>query len=594
MAFVIRSSRDIKLNSYESTEIGPGEYYESTEETNNNKTKNKKNSYMKVHHDPPLIPFNTTSNRSSSTNGKDSTPGPGSYDTLSIDKNNKKTQEAFLTSTGMLLKKGGKNIGFLTNAKRFQGISEFEEPIPGPGEYEVRSSFSSTSPNHKKNINSQIIKNSFPNKKGNDDRVVSIPCKQNYGYQFLNGEIRMAKDPDLSYKITGEKNDSPGPGQYTLPSKWDKNMVKWKKTKIKNKTIESEFSGDPTRPNSHTDGNENRLQTNHLVFNQIMKWRENYKNLIEHNKTGPSILLSDIKYTDNPGPGFYERDFNDNTQSQFEHKSTIQNFGSKCPKFLTFNKTTAQIGPGSYFKKKNKFEIAKSNINIVPKYNHRKKENDDDIPAIIYNMKEKNQDLKIGPGSYDVSFPLVKKQVSSVTKFGSVTERFVTKTDDSVPAPGFYNPDNSGIHQKIIKPKVIGKEDENLLDDPKNKKISNRMKPPKQDVPPVGSYNPGTLTSIQYTVTSKINPYQGHYIPFNTHNRRFDYEKKSNLGPGTYNLPGAFNDILKKKPSKGSYDFGEDKFKHTNKAAEQIPGPGEYNQSSPFDWKKKSFNVLFI
>lgn len=593
MAFVIRSSRDIKLNSYESTEIGPGEYYEPTEEANNNKIKNKKNTYMKVHHDPPLIPFNTTSNRSSSTNGKDSTPGPGSYDTLSIDKNNKKTQEAFLTSTGMVLKKGGKNVGFLTNAKRFQGTSEFEEPIPGPGEYEVRSSFSSTSPNHK-NINSQIIKNSFPNKKGNDDRVVSIPCKQNYGYQFLNGEIRMAKDPDSSYKLTGEKDDSAGPGQYTLPSKWDKNMVKWKKAKIKNKTIESEFSRDSTRLNSHTEGNENKLQTSHLVFNQIMKWRENYKNLIEHNKTGPSSLLSDIKYTDNPGPGFYERDFNDHTQSKFEHKSTLQNFGSNCPKFLTFNKTSAQIGPGSYFKKKNKFEIAKSNINIVPKYNHRKKENDDDIPAIIYNMKSKNQDLKIGPGSYDVSFPLVKKQVSSITKFGSVTERFVTKTDDSVPAPGFYNPDNSGIYQKIIKPKVIGKEDENLLDDPKNKKISNRMKLPKQDVPPVGSYNPGTLTSIQYSVTSKINPYQGHYIPFNTHNRRFDYEKKSNLGPGTYNLPGAFSDILKNKTSKGSYDFGEDKFKHTNKGGEQVPGPGEYNQSSPFDWKKKTFNVLFI
>lgn len=591
MAFVIRSSRDIKLNSYESTEIGPGEYYESTEESNN-KTKNKKNTYMKVHHDPPLIPFNTTSNRSSSTNGKEHTPGPGSYDTLSIDKNNKKTQEAFLTSTGMP-KKGGKSIGFLTNAKRFEGTSEFEEPIPGPGEYEVRGSFSFTSPNHK-NINSQIIKNSFPNRKGSDDRVVSIPCKQNYGYQFLNGEIRMAKDPDISYKLTGEKDDSAGPGQYNLSSKWDKNMVKWKKDKIKNKTIESEFTRDSARLNSHIDDSDNKLQTKHLVFNQIMKWRKNYKNLIEYNKTGPSSLLSDIKYTDNPGPGFYERDFNDNTQSKFEHKSTLQNFGSNCPKFLTFNKSTEHVGPGAYFKKKNKFEIAKSNINIVPKYNHRKKENDDDIPAIIYNMKAKNHDLKIGPGSYDVNYPLVKKQVSSVTKFGSVTERFVSKTDDSVPAPGFYNPDNSGIQQKIIKPKVIGKEDENLLDDPKNKKLSSRMKLPKQDVPPVGSYNPGTLTSIQYSVTSKINPYQGHYIPFNTNNRRFDYGKKSNLGPGTYNLPGAFNDILKNKTSKGSYDFGEDKFKHANKTAEQIPGPGEYNQSSPFDWKKKSFNVLFI
>ena len=58
---------------------------------------------------------------------------------------------------------------------------------------------------------------------------------------------------------------------------------------------------------------------------------------------------------------YYERDFNDNTQSKFEHKSTLQNFGSNCPKFLTFNKSSEHVGPGAYFKKKNKFEIQKHN-----------------------------------------------------------------------------------------------------------------------------------------------------------------------------------------------------------------------------------------
>ena len=32
MAFVIRSPRNFKLNSHESTEVGPGEYFDTTED----------------------------------------------------------------------------------------------------------------------------------------------------------------------------------------------------------------------------------------------------------------------------------------------------------------------------------------------------------------------------------------------------------------------------------------------------------------------------------------------------------------------------------------------------------------------------------
>ena len=208
-------------------------------------------------------------------------------------------------------------------------------------------------------------------------------------------------------------------------------------------------------------------------------------------------------------------------------------------------------------------------------------------------MKERMKDPKIGPGSYDVVPPLIKKPISSVTKFGSIAERFIEKKDEEVPAPGFYNPDNSGKSQKIIKPKVIGKEDEEEYGE-ENKKKYGRLNLKKSDVPPVGSYNPGIVSSIQYTVTSKINPYQGRFVPFNTNDKRFSSDKNTRLGPGRYNLPGAFDEVLKNKTAKGSINFGAPRLKEQISSNADIPGPGEYNRTSPFDWKKKSFNVLFI
>ena len=224
MAFVIRSPRNFKLNSHESTEVGPGEYFDTTEDKVKKDTK-KTLMHYKTHREPPTIPFNTTSNRSQSTLSKDNTPGPGSYDTLTTDKSMTKNIESSIISNGMQLKPNMKNIGFLTNAKRFDTGSDFEDKMPGPGEYEVRGSFSVTSPSHK-NMSTQLVNCSIHQKPGSDDRIVSIPGKKNYGYQLINGEMKMAKDPDLIFKLSGEKNDSAGPGQYNISSKWDKNMVK--------------------------------------------------------------------------------------------------------------------------------------------------------------------------------------------------------------------------------------------------------------------------------------------------------------------------------------------------------------------------------
>ncbi len=592
MAFVIRSPRNFKLNSHESTEVGPGEYFDTTEDKVKKDTK-KTLMHYKTHHEPPTIPFNTTSNRSQNTLSKDNTPGPGSYDTLTTDKSMTKNIESSIISNGMQLKPNMKNIGFLTNAKRFDTGSDFEDKMPGPGEYEVRGSFSVTSPSHK-NMSTQLVNCSIHQKPGSDDRIVSIPGKKNYGYQLINGEMKMAKDPDLIFKLSGEKNDSAGPGQYNISSKWDKNMVKWRRNKIKKDSIETAFSEKDSKYSTHYSESD-KMPTKNMIFNQVMKWRRNiYSDFSEQKKEGPSSILVDLRYSDNPGPGFYDKDFNDHTKSKFIHTSPYQNFGSNCPKFYEKNRPKEKVGPGSYFKQKNKYEILnqKSNINIIPRYQTVKK-SDDDIPAIEYNMKERMKEPKIGPGSYDVVPPLIKKPISSVTKFGSIAERFIEKKDEEVPAPGFYNPDNSGKSQKIIKPKVIGKEDEEEYGE-ENKKKYGRLNLKKSDVPPVGSYNPGIVSSIQYTVTSKINPYQGRFVPFNTNDKRFSSDKNTRLGPGRYNLPGAFDEVLKNKTAKGSINFGAPRLKEQISSNADIPGPGEYNQTSPFDWKKKSFNVLFI
>jgi hypothetical protein len=254
MAFVIRSNRNIQLSPYENTGLGPGEYFE-TNKNSNPITENIKNTsstfsiYQQRHGNPIEIPFNTTSLRSE-INGKiENFPGPGAYnnDNNTINKNislslnnskglnyeNFKDKKVISIESGMLLNPNSENKGFLTSSKRFDFKNNFDDNLPGPGQYlNTFNSFSSLSTNTNKTNKFLRTKKTFK-KVGAIDRISSIPSKENnFGYQILkNGKLILADDPDKNIRLSGLQNDSAGPGQYNLNSSWDTNFVNWGKKK---------------------------------------------------------------------------------------------------------------------------------------------------------------------------------------------------------------------------------------------------------------------------------------------------------------------------------------------------------------------------
>ena len=141
---------------------------------------------------------------------------------------------------------------------------------------------------------------------------------------------------------------------------------------------------------------------------------------------------------------------------------------------------------------------------------------------------------------------------------------------------------------------ILGKNDkkeieEQYLKEHKKNKI-------KDEIPPVGSYNPGIVSSIEYRNTMKLNPHQAFIAPFNTVNNRLNTFNinKNDLGPGSYNAQKSFDLI---NSTKRSFKvFGEDeKFKRGIFNNQQnFPGPGNYEHENNFDWNTKTFNALFI
>ena len=80
-------------------------------------------------------------------------------------------------------------------------------------------------------------------------------------------------------------------------------------------------------------------------------------------------------------------------------------------------------------------------------------------------------------------------------------------------------------------------------------------------------------------------------VPFNSMKKRFIENKvETNLGPGQY-----FKEVNVKEKDQSLPPFrtNEKRFKNENKMETDI-GPGLYNQSSFFDWNKKTYNVNFL
>lgn len=638
MAFVVRSSREIKLNTKQVTDIGPGEYDNNggyCSNMSNSKSGNvvvysKSKKYFTNHSTPMIIPFNSTSQRNCTTYVcKDNFPGPGSYNRFILCDDN--YSNSYNSCKHMSKYASHKHIGFLTNAKRFDNVDVTDgDGVPGPGQYDTTSSFSGTSSCGNNNNNKRCCfisksKAQYDYNTNKAKRVVSIPSKENIGYYLTNGEPVLVNNSNsvstTETKFSGVKDDCVGPGRYNVNTSWEKNVIKWKRNaKVNKSSTQNNFelfqlqrqnmksksflsnSCDNNNNNSNTsnsiNNNNHLLKSKKVIFKQIKLRRKKYiDNLIDTNNN----ILTELKYTDTPGPGFYERDDTQHKINYFEHKSHIQQFGSVSPK-LHSQPSNTNIGPGSYFKQPNHHHntTTNTNTNVNTAYIHQcilhKTNNinalssscsENEIPILLEHIRNKHKPSSIGPGSYNITQPLLRKEVSNITQFGSLAERFNNSNNSSeqTPAPGTYDPDHSGKSTFTFPRKVIEHEHK-------------RIQPCKDDTPPVGTYNPGVVTSIQYNVNSKVNPYKCKLSPFNGSDVRFSHNAMLvnrsgvNVGPGEYDVPSEFDMIKKRK----GFRFGKGKGWEQKREVKnkEMPGPGEYDMSVSCNWKKKSFNILFI
>ena len=653
MAFVYRSTSRNKFLDMNPIPLGPGEYDPEISKTEGRLIHQKNMKYTKVlkkSQSPQIIPFNSTSQRSPIMKYDYYMPGPGTYTlfnkSINKNKNNfsslsaekeKEIADIFYNNTPYSEFKG-----FLSSEKRFstdiKNISD-EYVSPGPGSYNLILHYNS---NNNKIENKFLIEKYAPHKgkiytlPGNlEQKITSIPDKTKGKFKIIKGILTEIK----SNQNEKELKKNLGPGKYNIYPKWETTSVMWskglkkeEKSKINESKIQKELEQNSTMFNtenysekmhnfntstvSSTFNNNNQLnqlspkpQVEGLIRNKIFhnffqnKQKHHSETLSKQNYKNNLIL--DIEYPIPPGPGFYDQ------KIISKHKNfayTAQNFGSNSPKFKEIKTETNILGPGTYFKEKNKYEPKiKTVLHIkLPEKINTKKEKS----VYIENIINKNKEKKLGPGEYNIKTEYIKKEVSNNKSFGSSVERFhekeITPNKKSKKDTNINN--NNDVKNYINQSKL----EENIKSLNLNKKIKNLIKLEKikkkeklhrapyiyKPIPCVGTYSPEITKSIYYEVFSKLNPYRNTVAPFNMINTRFSQIKNPRLGkketpgPADYEVLPAFKAL---NLDKRKYNiFGQNEQRESIIKNAKVPGPGLYNLNKPNEWNIKSYNVLFI
>ena len=638
MAFVYRAKRDIKLSSVEDNNAYPGEYYKENEII---KDLDKQSSEFQsqTKRDLPSEQLNT--------------PGPGSYeknilyyDDYSHLNKSKKIQNIYETVKRNVMptevqKFLTKNqaVAFNTRGGRFNykfDELEREKNLPGPGSY---SPGESVSPNIKRikindhnkiatNINtnntSSVLNNiSSSNNRSSqstnnntsrgtlikktrtfnsDFRTETIPSKGNMGYDIAqNGEKKMIiNSKELTNYISGDKNDSVGPGQYNIQSTWDKNFIPWIKTKdeknekydlIKARKnlsqltqLEKDYLVNSQKfgKNVSKTAQSTNYNSKARIFNSIMNFRyDKFRSLNEKKD------YDDFIFEGSPGPGYYSPDINyDKIESHSLNKKIKNNFNSNSPRFQNV-KNNNNLGPGYYYNKTKSQKIEK------PKYisgTILNNENKDNFCALQLSLKKEEYQIP-GPGSYEVEGKLIHENVSNNQNFGVNDKRFKKslETIDNYPGPGTYE-------TKELFPKKAEIKKSNIYTNYKtdlelNKELS---KVPKEVFisPGVGLYNPNIISTMEYNVKSRINPYLDEKsVGFGIQSKKgisfFNKENNRNIGPGRYYK----NKKLDTKQNNAPFNQSNKRFKYEYN---KMPGPGSYEINAFDDWNPKSHNILFV
>jgi hypothetical protein len=312
----------------------------------------------------------------------------------------------------------------------------------------------------------------------------------------------------------------------------------------------------------------------------------------------PNNLILDLEYTDRPGPGFYNQNI---IPKHISFTSTAQNFGSSSPKFKILKTENDILGPGTYFKEKNKYEPKFKTVLHAKIPEKQKRISNDSV--YVQDLIRNNEEKKPGPGEYNLEGKFIRKEISNNKSFGSIVERFKY---NKIPEEENFNNNNIKEYinqtldeenkkdQERIKERQYLKKIEKI----KKKEKQKRQKYLRKKMPSVGTYSPEVTSSMYYHVLSKLNPYRNQVAPFDIVNTRFSQIKNPRIknigtpGPSDYNVLSAIKAL---NLDKRKYNiFGQNIQRESIIKNTFVPGPGNYNLDNPNIWNIKSYNVLFI
>ena len=570
---------------------------------------------------------------------KNNNPGPGSYekhimfyDLLNNYYKNKKKPPNIYDKVKMRIipeemlnfVKKNQGVAFNTRGGRFNYKNEEldkEKKLPGPASYSPNTSISykrnhsnEKAENSKSNIINTSMKHNISsidyksnNDKINSNRLIkknksfnpelreeSIPSKGNCGYDIdINGNKRMVTLQNKSNYLSGEKNNSVGPGDYNLELNWEKNFIKWAKTQddkdekyniIKTRKsspyltqLEEDYLMNlkNNKPKDTTKNNPKKR-----IFNSLNNRYDKIK-IFNKEKTMNEL------FSETPGPGYYNLDNNDNLLHNYNLNNRLKNsFNSNAKRFKTIYKNNNDLGPGFYYNKSKPKKVEKPNIILRPISNN--KNNDKKLNALLISYRKEDYNVP-GPGTYEIKRDLIREDMTNNQNFGSNDRRFKISQDISndYPGPGTYEPTQVFPKYKEIIPK-------NLYTNYKSDLalMKELEKVPKEEfiTPGVGLYNPNIVSSMEYNAKSKVNPYANtKKIGFGVQEKKgtslINKDNNSNVGPGTY---CKLNNKLI-RPNFAPFNHSHRRFEYEKNI---IPTGDPYDQNSFEHWKK-SHDILY-
>ena len=452
-------------------------------------------------------------------------------------------------------------------------------------------------------------------------RIETIPSKHNLGYDIdKNGDKKMITYNKDKFQMDGTIKDSAGPGQYDIPISWEKNVLYWDKMKDekdeKYNIIKSRKNISPltqleqdylinTKKEYNNLKNEDGNYTNNIkmktkteinyspnnnprtrIFNYLMNLRYDKMKSMAEKKDN----FDDLIFDGTPGPGYYSPPL-DTLSPRFSTKNVTSNI----PRFKNFVKENNNLGPGFYYNKSKPKKIEKPKIilGITP----NKEENN--LCALKISLTKENYKVP-GPGSYEIEKNFIKEDITGNQNFGSNDIRFKKnfKIVENIPGPGSYNiksifqNDKKKENNKNLKWNNVYK---NYKSDLELIKELDKIPKEEYNYPPVGFYNPNIVSSMEYEIKSKINPYLDEKnVGFGTQEKKgmslINGENNINIGPGKYYK----NKKPDKKQNSVAFNQSNKRFNYDKESNKYIPGPGAYDINSFENWNKKSHNILFV